>query len=99
VGLALQEANFAQEQGKVTVPKISGPFHHDNLTICLIHGEDRLKGQKFLMLAEALEQKKFVIYETQKVTDLTMENLSDHEVVILSGDILKGGQQDRIAQY
>jgi hypothetical protein len=97
-GLGMQ-GSVAQEKEKASVPRISGPFHHDNLTICLIHGEDRLKGHKFLMLAEALQQKKFVIYETQKVTDLTMENLSDFEVVILSGDILKGGQQDRIAQY
>jgi hypothetical protein len=81
------------------VPRLTGPFQHDNLTICLIHGEDRLKGHKLLMLADALEQKKFVIYETQKVNELAMENLSDSEVVILSGDILKGGQQDRIAQY
>jgi hypothetical protein len=65
----------------------------------LIRGPDRLKGHNFIMLAEALEQKKFAIYETQRVNDLAMENLSDHEVVILSGDILKGGQQDRIAQY
>jgi hypothetical protein len=92
-------ASVGQEKEKDAVVKLSGPFHHDNLTICLIHGADRLKGHKFLMLAEALEQKKFIIYETQKVTDLTMENLSDSEVVILSGDILKGGQQDRIAQY
>ena len=97
-GFAMQ-GSVAQEKGKAAVPRISGPFHHDNLTICLIHGEDRLKGHKFLMLAEALEQKKFVIYETQKVNELTMENTSDQPVVILSGDILKGGQQDRIAQF
>ena len=53
-----------------------------------------------MMLAEALEKKLFVIYETQSVNELSMENLSPtEEVLILSGDILKGGQQDRIAQY
>jgi hypothetical protein len=45
-----------------------------------------------------MEQKKFVIHETQSVTQLEMENLSDKCVIILAGDILKGGQQDRIAQ-
>jgi hypothetical protein len=79
--------------------ELSGPHTHDNLTVYLVHGEDQLKGRKYLMLADALAQKKFVIYETQKVNDLTMENLSDTDVVILAGDILKGGQQDRIAQY
>src|SRR5262249_21203056 len=76
-----------------------GPFTHNNLTICLIHGEDKLKNLKFLLLADALQQKKFIIYETQKVNELAMENTSDQPVVILSGDILKGGQQDRIAQF
>lgn len=79
--------------------KFSGPHSHENLTIFLIHGEDRFKGRKYMMLAEALEKKVFVIYETRSVNELTMENLSDQEVLILSGDILKGGQQDRVAQY
>lgn len=80
--------------------QISGPYTHDNLAIFLIHGEDLLKGRKYMMLAEALEKKLFVIYETQSVNELSMENLSSsEEVLILSGDILKGGQQDRIAQY
>src|SRR5437660_1168640 len=43
--------------------QISGPYTHDNLAIFLIHGEDRLKGRKYMMLAEALEKKLFVIYE------------------------------------
>jgi hypothetical protein len=101
VAFSIQETSVGQQETgtKAADQQLSGPFHHDNLTICLIHGEDRLKRHKFLMLAEALEQKKLVIYETQKVTELRMENLADVEVVILSGDILKGGQQDRIAQY
>src|SRR5262245_23637496 len=89
----------ADKRLKVGQFALSGPQTHDNLTVFLVHGPDELKGRKFLMLADALAQKKFVIHETQKVNDLTMENLSDTEVIILSGDILKGGQQDRIAQY
>ncbi len=79
---------------------LSGPFTHDNLTIFLVHGEDKLKGKTFLTVPEALEQKKLVIHETQSVNELAMENLSaGDDILILSGDILKGGQQDRIAQY
>jgi hypothetical protein len=90
----------AAPQRKPTDVKLSGPYTHDNLTIFLVHGEDRFKGRTFLTLPEALEQKKFVIHETQSVNQLTMENLSPtEEVLILSGDILKGGQQDRIAQF
>lgn len=79
--------------------RLSGPFVHDNLAIFLIHGDDQFAGKTFLTLDEALEQKKFVIHETQSVNQLTMENLSATDVLILSGDILKGGQQDRIAQH
>jgi hypothetical protein len=80
--------------------QFSGPFTHQNLTIFLVQGEDRLKGKQFLLLSEALEQKKFVINETKAVSQLEMENLSPtDEVLILAGDILKGGQQDRVARY
>src|SRR5207244_8951732 len=77
-----------------------GPYAHENLTIFLVHGDDALKRKVFLTLPEALEQKKIVIHETRSVNELSMENLSDKEdILILSGDILKGGQQDRVAQY
>jgi hypothetical protein len=105
IGLApwmfAQQAAPAKEQTvKAGDYQVTGPFTHENLAVFLIRGEDRLKGRKFLMLADALEQKKFVIYETQNVTRLQMENLSaTEEVLILSGDILKGGQQDRIARF
>jgi hypothetical protein len=80
--------------------RLSGPYTHDNLSIFLIHGEDRLKLKSYLTLPEALEQKKAVIHETQAVNRLTVENLSPtEELLILSGDILKGGQQDRFAQF
>jgi hypothetical protein len=99
-GLLLgQQGAGGEKRLKVGAYELSGPHTHDNLTVYLVHGPDQLKGRKFLMLSEALEQKKFVIYETQQVNTLQMENLCDTDVVILSGDILKGGQQDRIAQY
>jgi len=76
--------------------KLSGPYTHDNLTIYLIHGEDKLKDKNLLTLDEALEQKKVVIHETQRVSRLAIENVSDEDVFVQSGDIIKGGQQDRV---
>jgi hypothetical protein len=76
--------------------KLSGPYTHDNLAIYLIHGDDKLKDNDLLTLEEALEQKKVVVYETQNVNELAIENTSDQDVFIQSGDILKGGQQDRV---
>src|SRR5262249_9747514 len=91
----------AQTKAEPRAPeyKFSGPYTHDNLTVFLIHGEDRFKGRKHTMLAEALEKKQFIIHETHYVNELMMENLSDDEVLLLSGDILKGGQQDRVVQF
>ncbi len=79
--------------------RISGPFTHDNLTIFFLHGEDQIKGKKILTLDEALEQKKVVVHETKNVQQLSIENISGTEVFLQAGDIVKGGQQDRVIAY
>src|SRR5262249_5097413 len=76
--------------------QLAGPFTHENLTIFLIRGDDQMKGRKFLTLDEALEQKKVVVHETKNVNELAIENTSNDEVFIQAGDIVKGGQQDRL---
>jgi hypothetical protein len=82
--------------------RISGPYTHKNLSIFLLHGKDakveaaRAGGKTFLTLSEAVTQKKVVVYETKTVNTLAIENLSDEEVFVQSGDIVKGGQQDRM---
>jgi hypothetical protein len=75
---------------------LSGPYTHKNLTIFLIHGKDLSSGAPPLTLQEALEQKKVVVYETKDVNELSIENLSNEDVYVQSGDIVKGGQQDRM---
>jgi hypothetical protein len=77
--------------------KISGPYTHENLTIFLVHGQDTIKGKKFLTLQEALEKRVVIVHETKDVNELSIENVSpDEEVYVQSGDIVKGGQQDRV---
>src|SRR5688500_14711739 len=80
---------------KAEAHTISGPYTHENLTVFLIHGEDRSKGRKLLTLAEALAQKKVIVHETGTVGELAIENKSNEEVFVQAGDIVKGGQQDR----
>ncbi len=77
--------------------RISGPFTHDNLSVFLIHGArpDAAKG-KLLTLHEAMDAKKVVVYETGTVNALSIENQSSQDVYIQSGDIVKGGRQDRV---
>jgi len=76
--------------------RLEGPFTQDNLTVFLIHGKDKIKGATFLTLQEALVQKKVIVRETRSVNELSIENISREEVYVQSGDIVKGGQQDRM---
>lgn len=75
--------------------RLSGPYTHENLSIFLIHGAKKPAG-KYLTLQEALDQKNVVVYETGSVNQLAVENLSDENIYIQSGDIVKGGKQDRV---
>jgi hypothetical protein len=76
--------------------RLEGPFTQGNLTVFLIHGKDKIKGQTFITLQEALVQKKVIVRETREVNELSIENISSEEVFVQSGDIVKGGQQDRM---
>jgi hypothetical protein len=87
----------APAQHDLAAYTISGPYTHENLTIFLIHGKDTHTSKNVLTLQEALEQKKMVVHETRQVNELSVENTSaDTDVYIQAGDIVKGGQQDRL---
>lgn len=76
--------------------RLSGPYSHNNLTIFLVHGKNMFEGKTFLTLQEAMVQKKVVVYETKSVNELSIQNISDEDIYVQSGDIVKGGQQDRM---
>jgi len=75
---------------------LSGPYSHANLTIFLIHGRNQASGKPLLTLQEAMERKNVVVHETSDVNELAIENKSDEEIYVQSGDIVKGGKQDRV---
>jgi hypothetical protein len=86
-------------RGAVAGPKdmkVSGPFEHANLGVFLIHGPDQHKGKGFLTLHEALARGQAVVHDRGMVV---VENLSDTDLFIQSGDIVKGGNQDRTIEY
>lgn len=96
LSLLLTASNIVTAQN-VSDYKISEAFSHKNLTIFLIHGKNQTDRTNILTLEEALENKEFVVYETDDVNELAVENLSKtNDVFIQSGDIVKGGQQDRL---
>ncbi|HMB26928.1 MAG TPA: DUF6569 family protein [Blastocatellia bacterium] len=88
--------NKAPEQFAASNYVVSGPYSHKNLTIFLLHGADQRQDKTPLTLQEAMERKMVVVHETGDVNNLAVENLSDEEVYVQSGDIVKGGRQDRV---
>ncbi|HEX7331243.1 MAG TPA: DUF6569 family protein [Pyrinomonadaceae bacterium] len=75
--------------------RLSGPYTHKNLTVFLIHGKDQSK-KTFLTLQEALAQKKVRVYETKEVNELAIQNVSNEDIYVQAGDIVRGGDQDRM---
>jgi len=75
--------------------RLSGPYTHQNLTVFLVHGKDQTN-KTFLTLQEALAQKKVRVYETKDVNELAIRNLSNQDIYVQSGDIVRGGEQDRM---
>jgi hypothetical protein len=75
--------------------RLSGPYTYKNLTVFLVHGKDQTN-KMFLTLQEALAQKKVRVYETKDVNQLAIRNLSNQDVYVQSGDIVRGGDQDRM---
>ena len=85
-------------------PGISGPYAHEGLSVFLIHraapawtqGAIRASSVHYLTLEQAMIQKKVVVHETNQVNELAVENVSADAVFIQGGDIVKGGNQDRM---
>ncbi len=79
-----------------THQNIVGPFAHKNLAIYLIKGPNPSTNIKWATLSEAMDQKLVTVHETGNVSELKIENKSpDTHIFIHSGDIVKGGKQDR----
>ena len=76
--------------------RLSGPFTHENLTVFLIHSAENSAPSSLLPLKNAMEQRKVTVYETGNVNQLAIENTSVEAVFVQGGDIVKGGQQDRV---
>jgi hypothetical protein len=77
-----------------SAPAISGPFAHANLAVYFIHGQSA-PGPVPLTLQEAMAKGAVRVVETGSVNELKIENTGEEDVYIQSGDIVKGGRQDR----
>ena len=91
-----QSSNRQSTETQSASYRISGPYTHKNLTIFLIHGKDLVTDHSFITLQQALAQKKVIVYETKDVNELAIQNLSNQDIYVQSGDIVRGGDQDRM---
>lgn len=78
--------------------KLSEPITHENLTLFMIYSPDKIKAE-FLTLKEAMDANAIVVHETGNVGELSVENTGGKAIYIQSGEIVKGGRQDRTLQW
>ncbi len=71
----------------------------ENLQVFLIHGNAQLNDKNYTSLSTAMEKNMVTVKETGSVNQLSIDNNSDEYVFIHSGDIVKGGKQDRTLAF
>jgi ARG and Rhodanese-Phosphatase-superfamily-associated Protein domain len=91
---ALLALGLAQGADASTGYRISDPVVHANLAIYFVRGPSA-GGAAPLTLQEAMSRGAVRVHETGNVSELAIENLGDQEIFVQSGDIVKGGKQDR----
>ncbi|HKA79013.1 MAG TPA: DUF6569 family protein [Xanthobacteraceae bacterium] len=92
--MLLSLAGFGAAAPSPEAHRISGPVVHENLAVYFIHGKSA-PGKVPLTLEEAMAKGLVKVRETSNVNQLQIENVGADEVFVQSGDIVKGGKQDR----
>lgn len=78
---------------------IAAEYRHENLQIFVIEGNALIHDKAYVTLGKAMEMNYVVVEETGDVNQLALNNLSEHHIFIHSGDIVKGGRQDRTISH
>jgi hypothetical protein len=74
--------------------RVSGPVSHNNLSVYFIHGPNLIEQPRIITLQSAIAQNLAVVHDSG--FGLAIDNRSDQTLFIQSGDIVKGGIQDRV---
>ncbi len=90
----------AEKPADPNAVRLSGPYTHKNLSVFLVHRKDAAAKEQYLTLQEALDKGLVKVVETGSVGQLVINNNAENiNIYIQSGDIVKGGKQDRTIQY
>lgn len=75
--------------------EIGSTHSFKNLQLIFLSTESNIIDKDYITLSEAMNNKYVTVFETEDVNQLSVENTSNHYVFICSGEIVKGGKQDR----
>ena len=83
---------------------IAKSYTYQNLRLYPIYPKESFTSQfksigKYMSLQKALEKKKVMVTENKdggEVNKLVIENISTDTIIVIPGDIVKGGKLDRI---
>jgi len=96
-------AQYSKSNLKLESASTESKYKFKNLQLYPIRANDVFVNQhkktgKFVTLKEALAKKKVVITESneEEVNNLFIENISKDTVIVLSGEVVQGGKQDRM---
>ncbi len=79
--------------------RLDGPFAHENLTVFLIAGEERVGAGAYVTLEEALAKESITLHETGSVNQIELEYTGEVDLFICAGELVKGGRQDRALPF
>ncbi len=79
--------------------RIHDPKTVENLSLFVLTGKERVLGKRYHTLAEAMDAKAVTVRETGAVNELSIDNNGTDYIFIHSGDIVKGGKQDRTISH
>jgi hypothetical protein len=79
--------------------EVAATAKYKHLQVFILSGDVTANEKKYTTLQTALQTKMVTVRETGDVNELQIDNHSGEYVYINSGDIVKGGKQDRTIQY
>ena len=90
-----RDTGFELEPGTTVLP----PIRFEQLSIFPVVAQSVTGAAHYLSLAEGLKQKKVRVTEAPQgaqVNRVAVENISDSPLLLLGGELILGGQQDRV---
>ena len=97
--LAQRRATAAPARSALAALELTGPYVYRNLALFAVHDHNTTHHEDILTLQEGLAKKVVTIREVGQVNRLVASNRGDKSVYLQAGDIVKGGQQDRVLQH